>query len=161
MNLNKIKNFYRGKSFVSFAVLFGSHAKGKANSLSDIDIAVYLTKKIKRSSFFDVRLKLASDMPAKGKKDVIILNESSPLLAYEVIAHGRPLFIKDKKEFIDFKVLSFNRYFDTKRLRFIQLRELERRTKEGKIGHFKRNDSIKVAKVREFSRKIARAGKYQ
>lgn len=146
-------------SNILFAFLFGSRAKGTANKFSDTDIALYLSPKIGPSRYFDLRLKYAASLPIKGEKDVIILNESPPLLAYEVVSRGRPLFVRDKKALINFKAKTFLRYFDTEALRSVQYSAMNERIKGGQIGYFKGDNSIKVAKVRDFSRKIKRARK--
>lgn len=159
VNYKQLEDYFRKEPDVLFAILFGSYAKKVANKLSDVDIAVYLTTKVKTNQFFDKRLKFMADCPITGSKDIIILNESSPLLAYEVVAHGKPVFVKDKKALIDFTVVAYRRYFDTKELRKTQHQAMAQRIKEGRLGYFKGNDSIKVAKIREFSRKIARIGK--
>jgi hypothetical protein len=100
-----------------------------------------------------------SDCPIKGKKDVVVLNESSPLLAYEAVSHGEPISVRDKKAYIDFKANTYCRYFDTQKLRDIQHHAMVKRIKGGRFGYFEGDNSIKAEKVREFSRKIARARK--
>ncbi len=146
-------------SNVLFAFLFGSRAKGTANKFSDTDIALYLSPKIDPSKYFDLRLKYTASLPIKVERDVIILNESSPLLAYEVVSNGKPIFIRSKKAMIDFKARAFLRYFDTQALRSVQYSAMNERIKGGRIGYFKGDGSIKIAKVRDFSRKIKRARK--
>ncbi|PIR17519.1 MAG: hypothetical protein COV46_03755 [Deltaproteobacteria bacterium CG11_big_fil_rev_8_21_14_0_20_49_13] len=157
--LNKAMEYFKKTPSVLFACLFGSHAKGGANRLSDIDIAVYMSANVSHSDLYKHSLKFMADCPLKGTKDVVMLNESSPLLAYEVLAHGRPIFIRDKKVFIDFTVAAYSRYFDTKKIRQIQFDALSERIKGGKIGHFKGNCSYKVAKIRAFACQIARTRK--
>lgn len=154
MNKQNLVKYLKDNQDIIFALLFGSYAKGKANDMSDVDVAVYLSHDIRKSSYFGLRLGLIADCPVKGDKDVVILNESSPLLAYEVVSHCVPLFVRDKKIFIDFKAKTFGRYFDTNSLRRVQYAAMSKRIKEGTIGDFKRNNFIKVAKVRDFSRKI-------
>lgn len=157
MNISKIREYFKREPHVLFAILFGSQATGKTTKMSDIDVAVYLHN-VEHKRFFDMRLKFMSNCPGKGEKDVVILNDSPPLLAYEIVSRGKPILLKDKKAFISFKAKAFCRYLDTKRLRSVQYSALVRRIKEGRIGHFEGNNSISVAKVRELSGKIARIG---
>lgn len=157
--LNRVKEYFRRTPGVLFACLFGSHAKGGANRLSDIDIAVYMSANIDHTGLYKHSLKFMADCPLSGTKDIVMLNESPPLLAYEVLAHGKPIFIRDKKAFIDFTVTTYSRYFDTKNMRQTQFNALSERIKGGKIGHFKRNGPYKVAEIRAFARQIARARK--
>ena len=41
--IEKLKEFFTDREEVQFAVLFGSLAKGTANKLSDVDVAVMLS----------------------------------------------------------------------------------------------------------------------
>ena len=101
IKLNKI--FKRNK--VILAYLFGSAAREKTGPLSDVDIAVLFSERIKKDDYFDKRLKLASEIDrALGvyKTEVICLNESPPLLKHEAVFRGILIFAKDfdsKREF--------------------------------------------------------------
>lgn len=39
--VDRLQRYFSGRTDVSFAFLYGSHAKGRATNLSDVDIAVY------------------------------------------------------------------------------------------------------------------------
>lgn len=90
---------------VVLAYLFGSAAREKTNSLSDIDIAVLFSEKVKKEDYFDKRLKLASGIDKTFgiyKTEVICLNEASPFLKHEAVFNGILIFTRDfnlKREF--------------------------------------------------------------
>jgi predicted nucleotidyltransferase len=92
------------------AYLFGSAARGKMGPLSDVDIAVLFSKKVKKEKYFDKQLNLASEIDKAlkiYKTEVICLNEAPPLLKHRAVFFGIPIFISNsklKREF-EFKVL--------------------------------------------------------
>jgi len=101
---SKLNKIFK-KNQVILAYLFGSAVREKTGPLSDVDIAVLFSKKVKRDDYFDRRLKLASEIDrALGvyKTEVICLNESPPLLKHEAVFNGILIFTKDfnlKREF--------------------------------------------------------------
>jgi len=116
------------KHGVVLAYLFGSHAKGTARASSDVDIAVLLPYDTPRSKFFDVRLALTDelmDLLHKNEIDVVILNEATPLLAYQVVKHGKIIY-EDKatNPSTSFIVRVIKYYADTEHFRKISLKYL-------------------------------------
>lgn len=101
---------------VTFAYVFGSQARGTAGPLSDVDIAVFLDRGL---CCFDWRLRLMERLAmAMGTErfDLVILNDASPVLRYEVVRDG--LVIKeDKKRRVDFETRALAEYLDTAYLR--------------------------------------------
>jgi uncharacterized protein YutE (UPF0331/DUF86 family)/predicted nucleotidyltransferase len=106
---------------VVLAYLFGSQAEGTARPSSDADFAVLLPPETQRSKYFDVRLSLTNalmDALHKNEVDVIVLNEATPLLAYEVATHGKILYEDEiTRPAVDFSVYAASRYSDTAHFR--------------------------------------------
>jgi predicted nucleotidyltransferase len=44
--ISRLTEFFKSQECVELAYLFGSHAKGEPGPLSDIDIGVYLSRKL-------------------------------------------------------------------------------------------------------------------
>jgi predicted nucleotidyltransferase len=103
-----------GKYPVVIAYLFGSEAKGKSGTLSDIDIAIFIDKTINKSERFDLRLRLTSELSSIMNKtvDVVVLNVSPVQLSYEIIKHGKVIFCKDKSMQVDFETEILSKYLD-------------------------------------------------
>lgn len=99
---------------IVFAYLFGSQAKGKFSRLSDIDLAVFIDRKIPKSERFDMRLRLANDLSAMGGKrvDVIVMNDISIQLAYEIIKYGKAILCKDRDSMINAEIEILSKYLD-------------------------------------------------
>jgi len=115
---------------VSFAYLFGSHARQNAGNLSDIDIAIFVRGNV---DSFRYRLKLteAIEKTIGGHKmDIIVLNRTTPLLAHEIIKTG--VLLKENKDArINFEIKSLQEYLDTQYLRDTQRLYIKKQLNEG------------------------------
>ena len=96
--------------------LFGSQATGKQGPLSDVDVAVLLDgKKVPPKQFFSFRLELigaATRACRRPDVDVVILNEVSPVLKYEVVRSGRLVYERNRTARVGFEAAVAQRYFD-------------------------------------------------
>ncbi len=92
--------------------LFGSAAAKRVTPLSDLDFAVLLNEQVPEKKYLDFKLSLI-DKFAKtlgtSEIDLILLNQATPLLAYEVTRSGKVLFERNRGERIDYecKIMSF------------------------------------------------------
>lgn len=81
-----------------FAYLFGSRALGNESESSDIDIAVYLNKEVKRDHF-DVKTDLYMQLNRTLKQnniDIVIMNQfKNIILLNQIITHGKLLCDKN------------------------------------------------------------------
>lgn len=110
---------------VEMAYLFGSHARGKASRLSDIDIAVLYKKGINQEMaenklFHELALILKTD-----NIDLVNLEEASPLLAHRAVIRGKALLEHDRHKEAQLKVGVIREYEDTAHLRETKYRSLE------------------------------------
>ncbi len=116
--LKTLRELARSHREVVAAYLFGSYAAGKAGSLSDVDVAVLLdSNRVKAKERFSFQLEMASEaMGACGRSDVdlVILNEASPLLAYEVVRSGQLLYERHHGARVAFEARVIERYLDLK-----------------------------------------------
>lgn len=71
-------------------LLFGSHAKGKANPMSDIDLAVVLQPYSSKSA-------IESSAMSSRFVDTVVFNNLPPYVKFEVIKHSKVLFCRSKK----------------------------------------------------------------
>jgi predicted nucleotidyltransferase len=114
---------------VVLAYLFGSQAEGKAGPLSDVDIAVLLGPQVERERWFQTQLDLIGELMSlfhRNDVDVVILNEATPLLAYQVARYGQVIYEDEAtRPAVDFAVYAVSRYADTAPLRRLKRRYLE------------------------------------
>ena len=98
---------------ILFAILFGSYARGDYFSTSDIDVAVYLKKYDSNSFHYVAKLeaKLMSVLKTDNV-DLVILNDASPALKYEIVTEGELLFAQDEDEFYLYYSYVLREFFD-------------------------------------------------
>lgn len=135
----RIKNLEKifKKEGVVLAYLFGSVAKGNVTPLSDIDIAVLFSNKVKRDEYFDKRLKLASEIDkALGvyKTEIICLNEAPPLLKHRAIFQGIVIFARDIKLKRNFEFRVLQEYEDFKYHLETSFEIMKKQIKQGTFG---------------------------
>jgi uncharacterized protein len=113
----KLAAFFSQRPEIRFAYLFGSLAKGTQNRLSDLDVAVFVDYRLVKpeSCPYGYKASLITELMQLlqlNEVDVVILNESPPLLRYEVVRYGVPLYEVNRAERISFQASTFSRYFD-------------------------------------------------
>lgn len=137
--INKIRSSLLTVDYhIEFAFAFGSFISGKSNSLSDIDIAIYLDRKIDLIKFG----RIVSDLEKLNVKkiDLVELNNlylKNPLLAYEIITKSELLFCRNENALIEYKTKTYLNYLDTEKLRDNVNKAFYRRISDKKFG--KRN----------------------
>lgn len=107
--IQKLKKYFDGKKEIAFAFLFGSYARGNANKLSDVDIAVYFYPEkrhpleYEEEIFYDSEDEIWADIERNLKKEVelLVLNRAPATVAGAAI-RGIPLAINDWGLYLDF-----------------------------------------------------------
>ena len=115
MDTEPIKRCLKDEEHVFLGYLFGSYAQGSVGSLSDVDIAVYLDDATSRAERFDIRLNLIKKLTSALKMsnvDVVVMNDASIILNYEVIKPGRALVIKDPELKLEVESRILSKYLD-------------------------------------------------
>ncbi len=99
---------------IKFAYLFGSKARGGAGPLSDVDLAVFLDLNLDKDKRFNIRIELISKLSQIYKKevDLIVLNDTFNLLAYNIIFDGEVIYNIDEKARVKFEAKVMSLYFD-------------------------------------------------
>lgn len=113
----KLTKYFNEHEEISFAILFGSIAKGISNKMSDVDIAVMLDPNFNKPFQFGYQAELITDLISvlgRNDVDVIILNEAPAALKHEVLRYGKFIFVRDKQARIKFQLDTINQYEDYK-----------------------------------------------
>ena len=135
MNIKKLEEILSKYDFIQFALLFGSHANGKANYLSDIDIAIETDRELDLLTYRDIISTLESFY---GKNiDLVITNDlykKNPKIAFNITDNHKVVFVKEKNRYIDFKANSLKYYFDMSYMYKMFDDALQERLKHGTFG---------------------------
>jgi hypothetical protein len=99
--------------------LFGSAARGKTHSASDIDIAVQIEGQLTLDEELDLRAAVTEELQ-RDDVDLVLLSEAPPLLRYEVVSTGRRLFARDAAAADRLEERWLMEYLDTAWLRKVQ-----------------------------------------
>jgi predicted nucleotidyltransferase len=163
INTEGIAAFFAGQADVVAAYLFGSAARGQADRLSDVDIAVLLDARLGAEESVERQLRIMGDLEAYANREVqvVVLNRAAPLLAYQAVRHGSLLYERSRAERIDFEVLTRRVYFDEKYWLDFHSQSLLRDIKEvGLSGRRKRRGGTLEA-ARRVHRRLTRATERQ
>jgi hypothetical protein len=113
--ISEIKKYLENREDVILAFVFGSAVNGKLIEESDIDIAILFACKLFPSVLLDIIDKL-STITGRGV-DIVILNNSSPIIRMQVLKNGILLKKKDNKIYNEFFVRTVKEYDDLKHIR--------------------------------------------
>ena len=102
---------------VRLAYLFGSHARGEATELSDVDLAVSFDLDVDRRKAQGALLDALALELETDRIDLVLLEEIPAPLAFRVIRDGERLLAKDPREDVSFRTRTLMRYLDFKPLR--------------------------------------------
>jgi predicted nucleotidyltransferase len=134
--LPQLKTIFETRGVV-LAYLYGSQATGKANALSDVDIAVLFPRAVDARGRFDRVLELMRELCGVFQRDdvnVLDLAEGAPLLNNNVRLHGRVIFCADERARIEFMIRTLQQYEDTEPMRQMQNFYLREKIKRGLFG---------------------------
>ncbi|HWR25374.1 MAG TPA: nucleotidyltransferase domain-containing protein [Methanosarcina sp.] len=133
---SRLQEFFKSREYVELAYLFGSTAEGLEGALSYIDIGVYLSSKLTKGERIEKRLELIGELSTlfrTDKIDLLIINDASQVINFEVIRPNVPLFVRDKDLKVDVEQRIMSRYLDRKYHEDFLNRELLKRIR--KKGH--------------------------
>ena len=111
----EIKEYLDDREDVILAFIFGSAVEGKLTEESDIDIAVLFARKPSSSVLLDIIDNLST---ITGREvDIVILNNSSPIIRMQVLKKGTLLKKKNNAIYNEFFVRTMKEYDDLKHIR--------------------------------------------
>ena len=122
---------------VGAAYLFGSRAGSGGRLDSDVDVAVLFRPEVDAARRFQLRCELGERLASAAgteRADVVDLEAAPPLLAREVLRHGRLLLSRDEAARVAVVARQTMRYIDTRPLRRVLDEATFRRIREGSFG---------------------------
>jgi len=116
-----LEPYFRRHFEIDCAYVFGSVAKRRTNSLSDIDIAVLISPaNIKERAYhYGYKACLVTDMMKllkTSRVDLVILNSAPVLLQHRVVCTGRLIYSRNEKKRIALQTAAINKHNDRRYL---------------------------------------------
>lgn len=112
--LDRLGDFLAGR--VEFALVFGSIIQDRFSEGSDVDLAVMPKPQWKAGrSFWELTQDLAG--LTDRKVDLILLDESDPIITMQVFANGQAIVVEDECAMTRFFARKISEYLDFKRSR--------------------------------------------
>ena len=106
--LSALKSYFKHKAgmyHIDMVFLYGSWATGFPKIESDVDVAVVFNKEMDRDELFDIITTLSLELTyvLRIETNVLYIDEefSKPMLYYNAIVHGIPVFIKSFTRYVD------------------------------------------------------------
>jgi len=97
---------------VSYALVFGSSARGTAHEGSDLDIAVGLESPA-RLSALELGDLIARLERASGRSvDIVVVDEAPPAVAYRIFRDGHVIVEKNHRTLVEHKTRAIIEYLD-------------------------------------------------
>lgn len=109
--------------------LFGSHARGQALPVSDVDFAVEFESHVPNEEHAGRQERMIVELMRilrRNDVDVAVLNRGSALLRHRVATEGELVFAKSPQAHAEFLVRSLREYDDTRSLREATAASLKR-----------------------------------
>lgn len=135
--MKELKKYLSNRREIVFAYLYGSRARRTDGKLSDIDLAVYIDKQMKPASgVFGYKSELITELQSLLNKevDLVVLNDVSVLLGYNVLRDGKLLYCRSETERVNFHDSTMRKYLDFVPMFKVQDYYLKQRLKEGRYG---------------------------
>ena len=111
--IRKCKSILMDYEDIIFAYIFGSYVQGRMRKDSDIDIAIYLKNDMDIQTYLDIKMQLSDS--CRKEVDLVILNDATPFLKYQIYKNNILLFSRDKSIETSYKVKTLFEYNDMKR----------------------------------------------
>jgi predicted nucleotidyltransferase len=99
-------------SRISYALLFGSVARGSAHPASDIDVAIGLASGARLDPLAIGDLVSRLERAADTAIDLVVLDDAPPGIAYRVFRDGQILVMKDARSLAHRKARAILEYLD-------------------------------------------------
>jgi predicted nucleotidyltransferase len=146
VDVQGVTNVLSEQSDIVASYLFGSAARDQMTRSSDVDIAVLLDQTLDDRAMVLRQLDLTVALESHSDRDVqvILLNQATPLLAYQVLREGVRLTQRSDAERIDFEVRTMKLYFDVQPMLAFQKEQLFERIQEVGLGRTPRRDHSSI-----------------
>lgn len=113
-----LRSIVSGEPAVVAAWIFGSRARGSERPASDVDVAVLLERGASKAILTRLAAEITNALGVDA--DVVDLSSSTPVLGFEIVAHGRRVFERDERIADEAEERCLREYLDTAHMRRVQ-----------------------------------------
>jgi|WetSurMetagenome_2_1015567.scaffolds.fasta_scaffold802196_2 uncharacterized protein len=113
--IKSLGDFFKEQPPVLLAFLFGSMAVGQMHPESDVDIGILFKRVPNYKTVSSLGDKISTLL--KKEIDLVVLNNSSPIIKMQILKKGLLLHASDRKIYHRFFSDTLNQYDDLKRIR--------------------------------------------
>ena len=133
---------------VVLVYVFGSHARGRARRESDVDVAVLVDAAHAPTGpeLLKLLLRRLTLVIPSDKLDLVVLNGASPLLRFQVLKHGRLVYVRHPRDRVRFTIAALRDYHDTEARRRAEARIRLGRLKRDRDHHGGSRDFLAAAR---------------
>jgi predicted nucleotidyltransferase len=128
-----IRELLQADDRVSFALLFGSRATGRARHDSDWDVGVYLSDGLSNEERWQFRLQTIAALEPAIPVDLVILNDAPALLAHRALS-GELFVLRDRTAHVRFYTRTLAAAGDERYWAELHAAARARRLEEGRFG---------------------------
>lgn len=134
-DLKKIQNYFASQQDVAVVYLYGSLAKGAANSRSDLDLAILFEGKVNLYHRLGQIYSDISDLQLPAEPEVREINLECPVVYLFNVISGQLIFSRDEAKRINFEVQAMSLYYDAQYFRDIKYGYLKKRLEDSTYGY--------------------------
>lgn len=127
----KLANIFSNFPKVKAVYLFGSHAENKENRYSDLDLGILLEDNFDKMIKVDLLVALTEHN--FNDIDLVLLNNASPLVSFEVVKHNKIIYKRDDFDSNSYFSLTVRKFLDFRPYLQIQRRYLKERILNGQV----------------------------
>ena len=113
--VRQVAQFAAEQPTVLAAYLFGSAAQNRLADESDVDIGLLFETSPEALRLLELQEVLTTAL--NRQSDLVSLNQASPILAMQVLKHGKLIFERSERAVREFQVRTLFAYFDLKQVR--------------------------------------------
>lgn len=128
LNLTEIKKkltpFFERDGLL-LVIIFGSVAQQRTHKKSDIDIALLFKSSLTDDDLLKINNKIIQLLNV-NEINIVDIAKASPLLAYEIVRNGKPVFKKYNAIYPKFVSLSMRKYIDAYKIREAQKKYIDK-----------------------------------
>jgi len=102
-----------------FVYLFGSALTPYFNENSDLDVGVYLHRKLDFRQKLQLKFDLEDRLNLPYEIDLVLLDSADPIIAMQILANGKLIYCSDLLTHLNYKIRMLSIYLDFKKDRKI------------------------------------------